>query len=47
MTPEEKVAWDHLWDQVDELDRDIAALMTHQKRTRSEQQRGQIDDERM
>jgi hypothetical protein len=47
MAPEEKVSWDRLWDQVDELDRDIAALTMQQKRARSEEQRGQIDDERM
>jgi hypothetical protein len=47
MTPEEKVSWDRLWDQVDELDRDIAALMTQPKRARTEQQRGQVDDDRM
>jgi hypothetical protein len=47
MTPEEKVSWDRLWDHVDELDCDIAALTTQQKRARSEEQRGQIDHERM
>jgi hypothetical protein len=46
MTPEEKVSWDHLWDHVDELDCDIAALMRQRQRARSDEQRRQIDDER-
>jgi hypothetical protein len=46
MTPEEKVSWDCLWDQVDECDRDMAALTAQAKRTRSDEQRGQIEEER-
>jgi hypothetical protein len=44
MTPEEKVSWDRLWDQIDELDRDIAVLITQQKRARSDEHRRQIND---
>jgi hypothetical protein len=47
MTPEEKVSWDRLWDQVDECDRDIAVLTTQQKRAQSDEQRRQIDDDRI
>ena len=47
MTPEEKVSWDRLWDHVDDLNRDIAVLMAQHKRARSDEQRRQIDDDRM
>jgi hypothetical protein len=46
MTPEEKVSWDRLWDQVDECDRDMAALTARGKRLHSEEQRRQIEGER-
>jgi hypothetical protein len=46
MTPEEKVSWDHLWDHVDECNREIEALDARGKGANSEEQRRQIDDER-
>jgi hypothetical protein len=46
MTPEEKVSWDHLWDHVDECNREIDALNAQEKRAASEGGRRQIEDER-
>ena len=43
MTPEEKVVWDRLWDQVEECDREIAALDAQRKRARSDEHRNVID----
>ncbi|HEU0147004.1 MAG TPA: DUF5681 domain-containing protein [Bradyrhizobium sp.] len=47
MTPEEKIAWDRLWEQVDDCKRDIAALNAQGKRAGSDEQRRQIDNDRM
>ena len=46
MTPEDKVSWDHLWDQVDECNREIDALNARGKRANSDDQRRQIGSER-
>jgi hypothetical protein len=46
MTPEEKISWEHLWDRIEELDRDIAVLITQQKRARSDEHRRRINDDR-
>jgi hypothetical protein len=46
MTPEEKVSWDHLWDQVDECNKEIDALNARGKWAQSEEQRRQLEDER-
>jgi hypothetical protein len=43
MTAEEKIVWDRLWAQVEECDRDIAALDAQRKRARSEEYRNVID----